>query len=132
MHWRQPNHYIAVHERRWRSKRVEITNVSFWAFSEDSDKSVSLWASGRAGWFELHDPVPQYREIYDGMTEAVSMLYHLADKYKRSRKNATYLSLKEMNRHVRSVFRDVRIQDHCLRLLPQLTSVASTHRMILK
>ncbi|KAL8706865.1 MAG: hypothetical protein Q9201_000134 [Fulgogasparrea decipioides] len=91
---------------KWRSKRVEINNVSFWAFSEDSDSTVSLWASGTAGWFELHDPVPQYQDMFDRMNEAVSMLYHLADKYRRSWKNNSCLNLKDLDRHVRSVFRD--------------------------
>ncbi|KAL8739151.1 MAG: hypothetical protein Q9181_000180 [Wetmoreana brouardii] len=91
---------------KWRSKRVEINNVSFWAFSEDSDSTVSLWASGTAGWFELHDPVPQYQDMFEGMNEAVSMLYHLADKYRRSWKSNSSLGLKDLDRHVRSVFRD--------------------------
>ncbi|KAL8944721.1 MAG: hypothetical protein Q9216_000290 [Gyalolechia sp. 2 TL-2023] len=93
-------------DRRWRSHRIEINNVSFWAFSQELDGSVSLWASGTAGWFELHDPVPQYRDIFDGMNEAVSMLYYLADKWRRSRKGHAHMKIKELNRHVHSVFRD--------------------------
>ncbi|KAL8694485.1 MAG: hypothetical protein Q9218_000898 [Villophora microphyllina] len=78
-------------EKRRRSKRVKISNVSFWAFSEDP----SLWASGKAGWFELHDPLPHYRNIFDGMNEAVSMLYYLADRYKRLRKSFSCSNFKE-------------------------------------
>ncbi|KAL8951875.1 MAG: hypothetical protein Q9222_002181 [Ikaeria aurantiellina] len=93
--------------RKSLSKRVEISNVSFWAFSEESDRSVSLWAAGKAGWFELHDPVPQYRTIFERMNEAVSMLYHLADKLKRSRKSYLGMNAKELDRHVKSAFGDV-------------------------
>ncbi|KAI4166498.1 MAG: hypothetical protein LQ343_008009 [Gyalolechia ehrenbergii] len=95
-----------VLDRRWRSHRIELNNVSFWAFSQELDGSVSLWASGTAGWFELHDPVPQYRDIFDGMNEAVSMLYYLADKWRRSRKGHMQMKVKEVNRHVQSAFRD--------------------------
>ncbi|KAL8999332.1 MAG: hypothetical protein Q9169_001758 [Polycauliona sp. 2 TL-2023] len=88
-----------ISEGKWRNKRIEISNVSFWAFSEDEqDRSICLWAGGKAGWFELHDPLPQYQEIFNRMNEAVSMLYHLADKYRRSRKNQSNITTKDMNR----------------------------------
>lgn len=41
------------------------------------------------------------------MNEAVSMLYHLADKYRRSRKNHSNITIKDMNKLVRSAFHDV-------------------------
>ncbi|KAI4233944.1 MAG: hypothetical protein LQ349_004091 [Xanthoria aureola] len=98
-----------IPEGKWRNKRIEISNVSFWAFSEgEPDRTVCLWASGKAGWFELHDPVPHYQEIFNGMNEAVSMLYHLADKYRRSRKNHSNITIKDMNKIVRSAFHDYR------------------------
>ncbi|KAL8768920.1 MAG: hypothetical protein Q9209_004975 [Squamulea sp. 1 TL-2023] len=97
-----------VLDARWRNKRIEISNVSFWAFSEEEpDRTICLWASGKAGWFELHDPVPQYRDIFNGMNEAVSMLYHLADKYRRSRRNQSNVTMKDMIKLVRSAFHDV-------------------------
>ena len=99
---------MTVPEEKWRNKRIEISNVSYWAFSEQqSNRSIRLWASGKAGWFELDDPVPHYQEIFNGMNEAVSMLYHLADKNKRSRKNQSNTTIKDMNRLVRSAFNDV-------------------------
>ena len=102
------NHHSIVPESKWRNKRIDISNVSFWAFSEaEPDRSICLWASGKAGWFELHDPVPQYKKIFNGMNEAVSMLYHLADKYKRSRRNQSNVTIKDMNKIVRSAFHDV-------------------------
>ncbi|KAL8658154.1 MAG: hypothetical protein Q9226_001237 [Calogaya cf. arnoldii] len=94
---------------KWRNKRIEISDVSFWAFSEqEPDRTICLWASGKAGWYELHDPVPQYQDIFNGMNEAVSMLYHLADKYRRSRKNQSSITIKDMNKLVRSAFHDYR------------------------
>ncbi|KAL8974726.1 MAG: hypothetical protein Q9197_001057 [Variospora fuerteventurae] len=95
-----------ANHRRPRTQHIEINNVSFWAFSQEADKSVSLWASGKAGWFELHDPEPQYRDIFEGMNEAVSMLYYLADKWRRSRKGHSCVKVKELERYVVSVFRD--------------------------
>ncbi|KAL8785508.1 MAG: hypothetical protein Q9213_003334 [Squamulea squamosa] len=96
-------------DAKWRNKRIEISNVSFWAFSEEEpDRTICLWASGRAGWFELHDPVPQYRDIFNGMNEAVSMLYHLADKYRRSRRNQSNVTMKDMIKLVKSAFHDYR------------------------
>ncbi|KAL8852368.1 MAG: hypothetical protein Q9221_002752 [Calogaya cf. arnoldii] len=95
---------------KWRNKRIEISDVSFWAFSEaEPDRTICLWASGKAGWYELHDPVPQYQDIFNGMNEAVSMLYHLADKYRRSRKNQSSITIKDMNKLVRSAFHDYRV-----------------------
>ncbi|KAL8930585.1 MAG: hypothetical protein Q9208_000455 [Pyrenodesmia sp. 3 TL-2023] len=102
-----PSHVRTVLDRRWRSQRIEINDVSFWAFSQEEDKSVSLWASGSAGWFELHDPLPQYRDTFVGMHEAVSMLYYLADKWRRARKGYAYMKTKELDNYVKSVFRDV-------------------------
>ncbi|KAL8813034.1 MAG: hypothetical protein Q9200_000556, partial [Gallowayella weberi] len=103
-------HGQKILDTRWRSKRIEISNVSFWAFSEEEpDRSICLWASGAAGWFQLHDPIPQYQEIFKGMNEAVSMLYHLADKCRRSRKNHSYMNFNHLNKFVRSAFHDYRV-----------------------
>lgn len=98
-----------ANDRRLRTQRIEISNVSFWAFSQEADNSVCLWASGKAGWFELHDPVPQYRDFFEGMNEAVSMLYYLADKWRRSRKSHLCVKDKELEKYVRCVFRDVSV-----------------------
>ncbi|KAL8985498.1 MAG: hypothetical protein Q9205_000814 [Flavoplaca limonia] len=114
---------MTVPEEKWRNKRIEISSVSYWAFSEQQpDRSICLWASGKAGWFELHDPVPHYQEIFDGMNEAVSMLYHLADKNKRSRKNQSNTTIKDMNRLVRSAFNDDIYEEVEARLHPQRQS----------
>ncbi|KAL8801378.1 MAG: hypothetical protein Q9182_004492 [Xanthomendoza sp. 2 TL-2023] len=113
-------HGQKILDTRWRNKRIEISNVSFWAFSEEEPhRSISLWASGTAGWFQLHDPIPQYQEIFKGMNEAVSMLYHLADKCRRSRKNYSYMTIKDLNRFVRSAFLDDVYDEVESRLHPQ-------------
>ncbi|KAL8656085.1 MAG: hypothetical protein Q9210_000470 [Variospora velana] len=107
-----------ANHRRPRTQRIEINHVSFWAFSQEADKSVSLWASGKAGWFELHDPVPQYRDVFEGMNEAVSMLYYLADKWRRSRKGHSCVKVKELERYVVSVFREDVYEEIESRLYP--------------
>ncbi|KAL9022733.1 MAG: hypothetical protein Q9185_000163 [Variospora sp. 1 TL-2023] len=117
----EANDFSVGHEanhRRPRIQHIEINNVSFWAFSQEADKSVSLWASGKAGWFELHDPEPQYRDIFEGMNEAVSMLYYLADKWRRSRKGHSCVKVKELERYVVSVFRDDVYEETESRLYP--------------
>ncbi|KAI4086296.1 MAG: hypothetical protein LQ344_007665 [Seirophora lacunosa] len=105
-------------DRRLGTQRIEISNVSFWAFSQEADNSVCLWASGKAGWFELHDPVPQYRDFFEGMNEAVSMLYYLADKWRRSRKSHLCVKDKELEKYVRCVFRDDIYEETESRLYP--------------
>ncbi|KAI4243573.1 MAG: hypothetical protein L6R40_003396 [Gallowayella cf. fulva] len=113
---------------RWRNKRIAISNVSFWAFSEDGlDRSIRLWASGSAGWFELHDPVPQYQDIFKGMNEAVSMLYHLADKYRRSRKHGSCMTVKDITKSVRSAFYDYRLPGKQQRQLEPEVAVEKFH-----
>ncbi|KAL8987679.1 MAG: hypothetical protein Q9177_003140, partial [Variospora cf. flavescens] len=97
----EANDFSVGHEanhRRPRTQHIEINNVSFWAFSQEADKS--------------------YRDIFEGMNEAVSMLYYLADKWRRSRKGHSCVKVKELERYVVSVFRDDVYEETESRLYP--------------
>lgn len=68
-----------------RADAVEVTPVKLFAYGQYSDGSVALWAAGRAGWFALK-PSRAYREVYEGMVEAVKLLYFVADVYRKPKK----------------------------------------------
>ena len=65
-----------------KSLTLEIEAVARYAYGQYDDGSIALWALGKAGWFEL-EPSRKYRPIFDGMIEAVVLLYYIADYYKR-------------------------------------------------
>lgn len=91
----------------YRTKAIELTNVTTYAFAEFDDGSYGFWAAGKAGWFEIKDPVPAFQRTYDMMNEAASMFYLLADKLRRSRKPQAKLTCKKVDRYAKQVFRDV-------------------------
>ncbi|KAI9820968.1 MAG: hypothetical protein M1832_003440 [Thelocarpon impressellum] len=64
---------------------VMLEDVRQFAHGSYEDGSIGLWAAGNAGWYEIR-PADEYREIYDGMGQAVRLLHCLEDKYSRSRK----------------------------------------------
>ncbi|KAK4546285.1 hypothetical protein LTR36_001962 [Oleoguttula mirabilis] len=68
-----------------RSDTIEFRSVRSFAYGQYSDGSVALWAAGQAGWFALK-PCRWYRDTYNGMVEAVKLLYFVADAYREPRK----------------------------------------------
>lgn len=60
---------------------IEIKNVEQYAYGQFDDGEVAFWASGKAGWFEIH-PSRQYRATYKAMTEVINLLYFAADFYR--------------------------------------------------
>lgn len=54
---------------------VEVTNVRGFSIG---DGPITLWANGKAGWFEIK-PAPIYRTTYNKMTEAIELYYILCD-----------------------------------------------------
>ncbi|KAL9612507.1 MAG: hypothetical protein Q9167_002892 [Letrouitia subvulpina] len=94
-------------DRKYHSKRIRLNNVTTYAFAEYNDGSYGFWAAGQAGWFEVHEPIPQYRHIYNQMTEAASMFYSLADCQRKSRKKNVAMSTEELNQCVERAFKEV-------------------------
>ena len=99
--------YNAVKNDKYRSKTIELDSTTTYAFAEYDDGTYGFWAAGKAGWFELKDPVPLFRTTFEGMNEAASMFYMLADKLRRAHKTNPKLSVKGLERYANNVFRDV-------------------------
>lgn len=85
-----------------------MTGITTYAFAEYDDGTYGFWAAGRAGWFELRDSAPAYKQTFEGMHEAASMFYMLADKLRRAQKKNPRLSGKGLERYANAIFRDVR------------------------
>lgn len=71
--------------RRALRVNIRIEDVAIYSFSENEDGTLSFWAAGRAGWYELHKPLPSYGRIFRGMQEATGLFYFLADKFRNAR-----------------------------------------------
>lgn len=99
-----------MRDQKYRTKAIEVTNVTTYAFAEFYDGSYGFWAAGKAGWFELKDPSNAFQRTYNMMNEAASMFYMLADKMRRSRKVHLNQSKKKLERYAKLIFRDVRQQ----------------------
>jgi hypothetical protein len=67
-----------------RTLTIEITDVRIFSYGAYADGSIGLWAGGKAGWFQIN-PSPAYRQLYKDMTEAVNLLYFIADSYSNPR-----------------------------------------------
>jgi len=97
-----------VKDDKYRSRTVRLDNISNYAFAEYEDGTYGFWAAGKAGWFELKEPVPAHKRIFEGMNEAASIFYLLADKLRRSYKTNWKLSTKGLDRYATAIFKDVR------------------------
>jgi hypothetical protein len=64
---------------------IELRTVTRFSYGELTDGEFAIWAEGKAGWFELR-PAPHYTEIYEGMIQAVQLLYFVTDIYNEPRK----------------------------------------------
>lgn len=62
-------------DKEYKDCLVEVTNVRGFSIG---DGPITLWANGKAGWFEIK-PAPIYQEIYNRMTEAIELYYILCD-----------------------------------------------------
>ena len=97
----------SVRDNGYRESRVELRNVTTYAFAEYQDGSYGFWAAGKAGWFEIQSPATSFKEIYSLMNEAASMFYMLADKLRRAIKKRPKLNAKELDRYTRVLFKEV-------------------------
>ena len=70
---------------RGQTELIEVSDVRAFAYGQYDDGSLAIWAAGGAGWFCVQ-PSRAYRAVYDGMVEAVEMLYHAADMYKTNKR----------------------------------------------
>ena len=94
-------------DKRYREKAIELRNVTTYAFAEYEDGTYGFWAAGKAGWFEIQSSASSFKETYSLMNEAASMFYMLADKLRRAIKKRPKLSVKELDKYTRVLFREV-------------------------
>ncbi|OBT83926.1 hypothetical protein VE02_06860 [Pseudogymnoascus sp. 03VT05] len=72
---REYHHFRILKDKEYKDCLVEVTNVRGFSIG---DGPITLWANGKAGWFEIK-PAPIYQEIYNKMTEAIELYYTLCD-----------------------------------------------------
>lgn len=75
---------------------IEITDVRMFSYGAYKNGSIGLWASGKAGWFQI-SPSAAYRRTYDEMTEAVNLLYFVADSFAIPRTGKKGSNVVELN-----------------------------------
>ncbi|KFY48696.1 hypothetical protein V495_01115 [Pseudogymnoascus sp. VKM F-4514 (FW-929)] len=72
---REYQHLRILKDKEYKDCLVELTNVRGFSIG---DGPITLWANGRAGWFEIK-PAATYQKIYNKMTEAIELYYILCD-----------------------------------------------------
>jgi len=70
-----------------RAVQIDLTDIKEFSYGEYGDGSLDIWAAGRAGWFTIK-PSRAYRDTYSDMTQALKLLYFMADSYKAQKKYA--------------------------------------------
>ncbi|KAI4738443.1 hypothetical protein E4T50_11104 [Aureobasidium sp. EXF-12298] len=68
-----------------RAVQIELTDIKEFSYGEYGDGSLDIWAAGQAGWFTIK-PSRTYRDTYSDMTQALKLLYFMADSYKAQKK----------------------------------------------
>ena len=97
---------VTVRDSNYRRHTIEIKDVTTYAFAEYEGGGYGFWAAGQAGWFEIEATSSEYKEIYEEMMVAASMLYFIADRTRRSRKSNFTQS--EFTAYMKRQFKDVR------------------------
>ncbi|KFY87145.1 hypothetical protein V500_07161 [Pseudogymnoascus sp. VKM F-4518 (FW-2643)] len=72
---RDYHHFRILKDKEYKDCLVEVTNVRGFSIG---DGPITLWANGKAGWFEIK-PAAIYQDIYSKMTEAIELYYILCD-----------------------------------------------------
>ena len=75
-------------DKKYRSKRVLIENVTHYAYGQHDDGEVGIWVAGSAGWFSI-TPAKGYKPMFYQMVEAIDLLYFLADKHQKKGRRKT-------------------------------------------
>ncbi|KAL9096969.1 MAG: hypothetical protein Q9165_000933 [Trypethelium subeluteriae] len=64
-----------------RAVPLEITDVDRYSYGIYDDGQIDIWAAGLAGYYKIR-PSRAYKPIYQGMIEAVKILYFIADMHR--------------------------------------------------
>ncbi|KAH0293741.1 hypothetical protein M436DRAFT_42812 [Aureobasidium namibiae CBS 147.97] len=70
-----------------RAVQIDLTDIKEFSYGEYGDGSLDIWAAGQAGWFTIK-PSRAYQDTYSDMTQALKLLYFMADSYKAQKKYA--------------------------------------------
>jgi hypothetical protein len=97
----------------YRTKKIKIIDISFYAFSDDAP--LKVWAAGAGGWYELQTPTKHFEEVFLRMKEAVAMIYFLADRYRNARITSSSRALKEQEKYVKKQFTEFLSTEYCIR-----------------
>lgn len=79
------------------TKRIDtitIPQVRSFAYGLYDDSSIAIWALGGSAWFTLK-PSRAYRKTFADMSEAVKVLYYIADAYKTKKKQRTEMGTRD-------------------------------------
>ena len=98
---------LPVKDPKYKTKTVDIMNVTNYAFAEYDDGSFGFWAAGKAGWFEIKSASGPYSQTLLEMNEAASMFYTIADKTRRGRKIPSRMSEKDLFKYTAALAKDV-------------------------
>ena len=96
-----------VKDSKYKTKTVELMNVTNYAFAEYDDGSFGFWAAGKSGWFEIKGASGPYTRTLLEMNEAASMFYAIVDKTRRGRKDPSKMSEKDLVKYTASLAKDV-------------------------
>lgn len=96
-----------VRDPKYRTKTIELTNITTYAFAEFKDGSYGFWAAGKAGWFEIKDPLVTFQRTFDLMNEAASMFYMLVDKSKKASKRQSNYTARYIDNYAKYMFKHV-------------------------
>lgn len=96
-----------VRDPKYKTRAIELTDISTYAFAEFEDGSHGFWAAGKAGWFEIKAPAVPFQHTFDMMNEAASMFYLLVDKLRRARKSSLSYTAKYADQYATKIFKDV-------------------------
>lgn len=77
---------------------IQVKNVTHFSYGAYQNGDVDIWASGEAGWYRIK-PGTAYIDLFQGMIEAVNMLYFTIDCHKSGKVNADELFAKYAQIH---------------------------------
>lgn len=95
-----------IRDPKYKTRAIELTDISTYAFAEFEDGSHGFWAAGKAGWFEIKAPAVPFQHTFDMMNEAASMFYLLVDKLRRARKSSLSYTAKYADQYATKIFKD--------------------------
>ena len=72
-------------KKPYRPVDVAIHGVTRFSYGKFTDGEVAVWAQGEAGHYLIR-PARNYEQLYNGMVQAIELLYFLSDIYNEPRK----------------------------------------------